>query len=301
MSYNRDIGYFLRDEELFGFNYEISIKEILHREKTPFQLIEVVETIPFGRALITDGLIMITEIDECIYHEMMVHVPMSLVESPKNILIIGGGDGGCAREVSRYPTVESIDLVEIDKRMIEITKKYFKTWEGTNFEKLNIYIEDGFDFLKRAEKKYEVILLDISAPIEIAENLYSRESFNKIVSLLSEEGVFVIQSESIFTTPNVPKHIINQVKDIVSFVKVYYACIPSFILPWCFVIASKKNPPEIPKYSNLPKEELNKMKFYSREIHQASFVLPPFVKRYLESKMTKGELLNKELLREILG
>lgn len=300
MSYYNYLKYFIRDEEFEGFNYEVGISEIILREKSPFQFIEVVETIPFGRALITDGIIMITEMDEKIYHEMMVHVPMALVKDPRKVLIIGGGDGGCAREVSRYPSVEKIDLVDIDKRIVEITQKYFKTWEGTDFKRLNLYFEDGFEFIKKAKEKYDVVMIDITAPIDIAKDLYSKHFFEIVVSLLSEEGVFVIQSESIYLTPNVAKYITNVVKDIIKFVGVYHAWVPSFISPWSFVIGSKKNPPNIPLYQNLPEEELREVKFYSKEIHSASFVLPPFIKNYLESDTPKEDLLNREILKKAL-
>lgn len=300
MSYNSNLGYFLKDEEFLGFYYELYIKEVLHREKTPFQSIGVVDTVSFGKVLITDGIVMISEMDEVIYHEMMVHVPMSLVNKPRKVLIIGGGDGGCAREVSKYSSVEHIDLVEIDSKVVEITQKYFDTWKKVDYTRLSIYFEDGFKFLEKSKDKYDVIILDISAPIDIAKDLYSRESFEKVVSMLSDEGVFVIQSESMFLTPNVPKHIINQVKDIIKYVGVYWIYVPSFLSPWSFVIGSKVNPPSAPVYENLSIEELNNMKYYSREIHKSSFVIPQFIRDYIESSIDQNDMLNRDILKKLL-
>lgn len=299
MSYYTEIKYFLRDEEYRGFSYEIGIKDIVFREKSDFQLIEVVDTIPFGRALITDGLLMITEMDEKIYHEMMVHVPMSLIKEPRNVLIIGGGDGGCAREVSMYECVQKIDLVDIDKKIVDITQKFFKIWNGVDFSKLTLYFQDGFEFLKSSKEKYDVILVDISAPIEIAKELYSKESFSRIISLLSDEGVFVIQSESIYLTPNVAKYIINQIENLVNFYGVYWVNVPSFLSPWSFVIGSKKNPPQTPKYSNLSSDKMKKLLAYSPQTHSASFIIPPFIENYLKSNVSSEDLLDKDVLRKL--
>ncbi|MFN4245737.1 MAG: polyamine aminopropyltransferase [Brevinematia bacterium] len=297
-----DISYYMKNEEFNGFSFEIAIKNFVHRERSKFQLIEVVDTVPFGRALITDGILMITELDEVIYHEMIVHVPLSLVKFPKNVLIIGGGDGGCVREVSKYECVERIDLVEIDEKILGITQKYFKTWEGVNHQKLNIYIEDGFKFLEKTSNIYDVVLIDISAPIDIAKSLYSKDSFEKIIRILSDEGVFVIQSESVYVTPNVAKYILNQIKDLVKFSGVYSVWVPSFLSPWSFIIGSKGNRPDKPKYINLDSMVFSKMKAYSEEYHIASFSLPPFIKNYLFSDvyLEFSDLLNRNLLRKIL-
>ncbi len=302
MSNYTDTSYYIKSEEFTGFYCEMGIKEILYREKSEFQLIEIVDTIPFGKALITDGILMITEMDEAIYHEMMVHLPLSLVKEPKNLLIIGGGDGGCARETSKYQSIEKIDLVEIDEKILQATQKYLKTWDGTNYKKLNIYIDDGFKFLKTTTNQYDAIIIDISAPIEIAKDLYSRESFERINQILSDEGVFVIQSESVYLTPNVSKYILHQIKDLIKFSSVYSIWVPSFFSPWSFVIGSKKNPPEKPKYNNLPPSTLKNLKSYSQETHISSFALPPYIKEYLNQGNHEefAEILNKNILRKIL-
>ncbi|MCS7299063.1 MAG: polyamine aminopropyltransferase [Spirochaetia bacterium] len=298
MSYESQIKYFLRDDEAVGFNYEFGIKEIIYREKSNFQLIEIVDTVPFGRALITDSIVMITEMDEFIYHEMMTHVPMSLVEKPRKVLVIGGGDGGCVRELSKYPSLERIDLVEIDERIIDITQKYMNTWKGTNFNILNTYIEDGFKFIQRTNEKYDVIILDITAPVDIAIDLYSKTSFGRVVSRLTDEGVFVIQSESVFITPNVAKHILRQVRDLVRFSSVYSVYVPSFINPWSFVIGSKVNKPDIPKYENI---DYSKVKFYTKEIHTSSFALPKFLKDFFDKEDDVKNLLDRSIVRTLLG
>lgn len=281
MSYTWNFGYYFKDSEFEGFTYEVKINEVLIRKRSKYQLIEVIDTVPFGKTLITDGIIMTSELDEFIYHEMIVHVPLALVKEPKKVLVIGGGDGGCVREISKYPSVKRIDLVEIDEEIVELTQKYLSTWNGTNYNILNYYFEDGFKFIEGTKEIYDSIIIDISAPIDIAKNLYSQDFFKKVVNHLSEEGCFVIQSESIYLTPNVAKLIINETESLIRYSLPYIVHIPSFISPWSFVIGSKKNDPRKPIYRNT---DINKLKFYNEEIHTSSFGLPQFLKDYIFSK-----------------
>ncbi|MGC8767024.1 MAG: polyamine aminopropyltransferase [Brevinematia bacterium] len=299
MSYTKNLGYWFKDSEFEGFNYEIEIKETIVKEKSEFQLIEIVDTIPFGKTLITDGLIMMSELDEFIYHEMMVHVPLSLVKHPKRVLVIGGGDGGCVREISKYPSIERIDLVEIDKKIVELSQKYLNTWEGTNYSILNYYFQDGFKFIEETQEIYNSIIIDISAPIEIAKDMYSKRFFKNVIEHLSEEGTFVIQSESIYLTPNVTKLLINETKKLIKYSLSYVVAIPSFISLWSFVIGSKKNDPTKPIYNNgLDK---GKLKFYNEEVHTSSFGLPQFLKKYIFSDDINEnlDLLDREVFKKI--
>lgn len=104
--------------------FSIQIDKQLYSEQTEFQRIDILESKEFGRMMVLDGYVMLTEKDEFIYHEMIVHVPMAVHPNAKRILIIGGGDGGAARELMRYKNVESVDLVEIDKRVVDISREF---------------------------------------------------------------------------------------------------------------------------------------------------------------------------------
>jgi spermidine synthase len=101
------------------------IKSVLHSERSEFQKIDVLDTYGVGRLLLLDGKTMVSDHDEFVYHEVMGHIPTMVHRSPKNVLIIGGGDGGIVREFVKHPDIERIDLVEIDERVIEVSKKYF--------------------------------------------------------------------------------------------------------------------------------------------------------------------------------
>lgn len=129
--------------------FSIKIDKQLHSEQTEFQRIDIFESKEFGRMMVLDGYVMLTEKDEFIYHEMIVHVPMVVHPNPKRVLIIGGGDGGTARELLRYKNVESVDLVEIDERVVDISRKYLpQTACSFDDERLHCYFEDGLKFIR---------------------------------------------------------------------------------------------------------------------------------------------------------
>ncbi len=272
------------NEEFKGLSYIVELKNEIYNKVSKYQKIEIVDTVPFGKVLITDGIVMISELDEVIYHEMMVHVPGSIVPNPKKALVIGGGDGGVVRELSKYGTLQKIRLVEIDPEIVEATQKYMNTWEGVNFDILEMVFEDGFKFVLEDNDTYDIIFADISAPIDIAKDIYSEKFFKNVYRLLSDNGAFVIQSESVFLTPKVPKHIWNIMKNIFPFSGIYYVIIPSYISPWSFVIGSKHTDPKYPKYTNMISEYYEKLKFYTKEVHIASFALPNAIVKYLQQE-----------------
>jgi spermidine synthase len=282
-------GYFdgykcIINEEFKGFSYIIELSSEVYSKVSKYQKIEIVDTVPFGKVLITDGIVMISELDETIYHEMMVHVPGSIVPNPEKALVIGGGDGGVVRELSKYSTLKKIRLVEIDPEIVEATQKYMSTWEGVNFDILEIVFEDGFKFVLEDNDVYDMILADISAPIDIAKDIYSEEFFRNVYRLLSDNGTFVIQSESVFLTPKVSKFILNILKNIFPFSGIYYVVIPSYISPWSFVIGSKHTDPRYPRYTNMSSEHYENLKFYTKEVHTASFALPNAVAKYIQQE-----------------
>ena len=141
--------------------FSIQIDKQLHSEQTEFQRIDIFESKEFGRMMVLDGYVMLTEKDEFIYHEMIVHVPMAVHPNPKRVLIIGGGDGGTARELLRYKNVESVDLVEIDERVVNISRKYLpQTACSFDDERLHCYFEDGLKFIRHCNNEYDLIIVD---------------------------------------------------------------------------------------------------------------------------------------------
>ena len=159
-------------------NVKLSIKvdRQLHSETSDFQRIDVFESEEFGRFLTLDGYMMLTEKDEFIYHEMIVHVPMAVNPEIKKVLVIGAGDGGVLRELSRYERLEVIDLVEIDERVVEVCKEFLPaTACGFNDKRVNVFYQDGLKFVRRCENKYDLIIVDSTDPFGPGEGLFTKE------------------------------------------------------------------------------------------------------------------------------
>ncbi len=143
----------------------IRVNRQLYSGKSEFQRIDVFESPQFGRFLTLDGYMMLTERDEFIYHDMIVHVPMAVHPAVRDVLVIGAGDGGVIRELTRYPEIERIDMVEIDPLVVEVCKKYLpQTACRFNDNRLKIYYEDGVRFIRSCENAYDLIIVDSTDP-----------------------------------------------------------------------------------------------------------------------------------------
>ena len=155
--------------------FSIKVDRQLYSGKSEFQRIDVFESKEFGRFLTLDGYIMLTEKDEFIYHEMITHVPMCVHPSAKRVLVIGGGDGGTVRELLRYPTIEHIDLVEIDELVVEVCRKYLpQTAGGLGDERVHPHFEDGLKFIRHCEDEYDLIIVDSTDPFGPGEGLFTK-------------------------------------------------------------------------------------------------------------------------------
>lgn len=156
----------------------LKITGVLHEEQTPYQHIQIVDTLQYGRMMILDGVFQTSVKDEWMYHEMIAHVPLMLHPNPQRVLIIGGGDGGCAREVCRHACVTSIDLCDIDQRVYDLSKEYFPSIASALLnppEKLHVHTGDGIAFAKQFEDYYDVIIIDCSDPVGPGEGLFTRD------------------------------------------------------------------------------------------------------------------------------
>ena len=177
--------------------FSIKVDRQLYSGKSEFQRIDIFDSREFGRFLTLDGYMMLTEKDEFIYHEMISHVPMAVHPKAKNILVIGGGDGGTVREVLRYPTVEKIDLVEIDELVVEVCKKFLPQTAGALCDpRVNFYFEDGLKFIRHCKNEYDVIIVDSTDPFGPGEGLFTKEFYGNCYKALKDDGIMVNQHES---------------------------------------------------------------------------------------------------------
>lgn len=257
----------------------LKIKQLIYSTESPFQRIDILDTYEYGKMLVLYGSIMVTEKDEFVYHEMISHIPLFTHPNPKDVLIIGGGDGGTLREVLKHKDVERATMVEIDEMVVKVCKEYLPTI-GTEFNnpKAKLIFEDGALFLKKGYK-FDVIIVDGSDPIGPAEVLFQREFHQNAYNCLKDDGIFITQSESPLYHRDTVKKVYKNLKSIFPIVKMYIAHIPTYPSAlWSFAFCSKKYDPLL----NFRKDEYEALnlntKYYNSDIHFASFVLPNFVK-----------------------
>ncbi len=264
----------------------IKISAHLHSEESKFQKIDVFDSIEFGRFLTLDGFLQFTERDEFIYHEMITHVPMATHPNPQNILVVGAGNGGVLRELLKYPSVQNIDLVEIDMRFVEVSKNYLpQNAAYFEHEKVNITFQNGLKFVRNCEDKYDVIVVDTTDPFGPGEALFTKEFYGSCYKALKEDGIMVNQHESPFYTDdaNVMKRAHNRIVKSFPISRVYQAHIPTYPSGhWLFGFASKKYHP-VKDLKVLPWKSLNiDTKYYNTNLHKGAFYLPTYVENMLK-------------------
>ena len=262
----------------------IKIKRQLDHRVSEFQTIDVFETNYYGNLMVIDGYIMLTEFDEFVYHENLTHVPAQFLENPEKALIIGGGDGGTARELLKYPSIKKIDMVEIDREVCEVSKLYFKNL-SVSFEdpRLNLHYEDGAKFVKNRTESYDLIVIDSTDPVGPGEVLFTEEFYNNCSKILKTGGILTAQTESPFDKEylNPIRQIYKNLRKSFSYVNMYLGHIPTYPFgTWSFAFASNWVDPlksEI-KSSYLPES----LRYYNRELGKSIFTLPNFVKEIID-------------------
>lgn len=267
--------------------FSIQVDKQIYSSQSEFQRIDIFESREFGRFLTLDGYMMLTEKDEFIYHEMIVHVPMAVHPAVKKVLVIGGGDGGTVRELARYKEIERIDLVEIDEEVVSACREHLKqTACGFDDERVHIYYDDGLKFVRKYENEYDLILVDSTDPFGPGEGLFTKEFYGNCYKALKADGIMVNQHESPFY-PNDAIAMQRAHKRIVEsfpISKVYQAHIPTYPSGhWLFGFASKKYHPIVDQDAGRWKAYGIKTRYYNEQLHRGAFALPNYVEELLEN------------------
>lgn len=270
-------------------NVKLSIRvdRQLYAGQSEFQRIDVFESPEFGRFLTLDGYMMLTEKDEFIYHEMIVHVPMAVHPNIKKVLVIGAGDGGVIRELTRYNHVEHIDMVEIDPGVVEVCRAYLPKTAGPWLDdpRVHIHYEDGLKFVRTCEDAYDLIIVDSTDPFGPGEGLFTREFYGNCYKALHEDGIMVNQHESPFYDEDAIacQRAHKRIVESFPISRVYQAHIPTYPSGhWLFGFASKKYHP----LKNLDEARWNgyglSCKYYTTTLHKGAFYIPAYVEELLK-------------------
>lgn len=270
-----------------GFGIAIEKDKDLFSDKSKYQTVDVFHSRAFGNVLTLDGLMMVTERDEFFYHEMIVHIPMLTHKNPKNILVIGGGDGGTVRELLKHPSVEHIDMVEIDSMVIEASKKFFPTVSnGLDNPKVSVLVEDAVEFIKDKENIYDVILIDSTDPIGPGVGLFNENFYNNVKRALKKGGIVTPQTESPFAQKENMQKTYQLLKKVFKYTAPYCAPMPTYpggYWSWGFCSNDVKIPLDYKKIDKKRAQAIEKTcKSYNRELHSAVFCVPNFVKELID-------------------
>ncbi len=266
--------------------FSIRVDRQLYSGKSEFQRIDVFDSPEFGRFLTLDGLMMLTEKDEFIYHEMIVHPAMAVHPNVRDVLVVGAGDGGVIRELVQYPEIEHIDMVEIDPLVVEVAKKYLpKTACRLDDPRLTIHYEDGLKFVRTAHEAYDLIIVDSTDPFGPGEGLFTREFYGNCSKALRADGIMINQHESPFYPQDALacQRAHKRIVESFPISKVYQAHIPTYPSGhWLFGFASKKYHP----LRDLNEARWNMRgisgKYYTTTLHKGAFYIPAYVEELLK-------------------
>ncbi len=272
-----------------GFGIAIEKEKDLFSEQSPYQKVDVFSSRAFGNVLTLDGLMMVTQRDECFYHEMIVHIPMLTHKNPENILVIGGGDGGTVRELLKHPEVKHIDMVEIDKAVIDASKKFFPEVScGLDNPKVSVRIEDAVEFIKDKENIYDIVLIDSTDPIGPGEGLFNEGFYNNVKKALKKGAIVTPQTEGPFAQSENMKKTYRLLKKVFKNVAPYCSPMPTYpggYWSWGFCSDSVEIPFDYKQIDEKRAQNIEKTcKIYNRKLHCAVFCVPNFVKELADGK-----------------
>ncbi|MGN0632736.1 MAG: polyamine aminopropyltransferase [Oscillospiraceae bacterium] len=266
--------------------FNIKVKKQLYSHKSYYQQIDILDTYEFGRVLVLDGYIMLTEKDEYVYHEMVTHIPMAVNPDIKNVLVIGAGDGGTLRELCRYDTIEKIDMVEIDELVIEVCKRYLpQTACCYNDPRLDLHIGDGLKYVRYKENEYDLIIVDSTDPFGPGEGLFTKEFYGRCFTALNDTGILINQHESTYYDSYIDmvQRTHKRISANFPVSMVYQTHIPTYPSgQWLFGFASKNLHPVYDIKAERWEALGIKTKYYNTELHKGCFALPNDVKEVLE-------------------
>lgn len=266
----------------------VRVNAVLHARQSSYQLIEVVETDDYGRVLFLDRRFQTSEREEFFYHESLVHPAMMIHENPESVLIIGGGDGGALEEVLKYPSVTKVTMVELDGEVVEVARSYLASICGKAFDdpRVHLVIDDGRKFLENSKDFYDVIILDLTDPMEPSKFVYTKEFYELCKNRLATGGILSLHNDSPFYYSEAFNVITKTVGSVFPYMAQFITFIPGYLFDFAFAVCSTV------EFPNLAHEEIRRrfeeraigeLLWYSPEHHKTLFFLPGYAKKILET------------------
>ena len=278
-----DNSWFSEPFDVTGTAFSLKIKAKLHEEQTPFQHIEIYETDSYGRLMVFDGCVMLTTLDNFIYHEMMSHPALQSHPDPQNVLIIGGGDCGTLHEVLKHPSVQRCIQVDIDERVTRVSEEFFpELCSSNNDPRADLLFDDGIKYVADcADEQFDVVIIDSTDPVGQAARLFGTEFYSDCHRITRNGGLLVAQSESPLKQLDLIKSMSNNMK-LACYSSTHTFEFPQSCYPtgwWSCTMAGKEN-----NFENIrPMDSAVTTKYYTTESHRGGLTLRPFIKQALDN------------------
>lgn len=275
---NSDMGYYFRSSNL------------LYEGKSRFQDVEVHEFPGYGKVLRLDNIFQTSDWDEFLYHEPLAHVAGISMAGPRKALVIGGGDGGMIEELIKYNTLEKVVMVELDEKVVEVSKRYLPSISNGAFDspKTQLLIEDGIAYIENSREKFDLIILDLTDPIGPSVMLYTKEFYQSVANILSEKGALTLHVESPISRPKIYSRLLCTLKSVFQHVTPMLNYVPMYGTLWGYAIASNSlEPTKISKdeiEERISEYGLSDLRFYNSDTHHALLALPNYVRDLLKEK-----------------
>jgi spermidine synthase len=262
------------------YTQTLSIEKVLYHWRTEFQDVLIFENAIFGKVLVLDGVVQLTERDNHIYHEMIAHVPLMAHGSARNVLIIGGGDGGTLREVLKHP-VERATLVELDGEVIDLSRRYLpKVSDGAFADpRANVLVMDGTRYIGETREKFDVIIIDSTDPIGPGEPLFTAAFYRACRTCPRPGGMIAVQSGAPFFQPKELENVCGRLAGSFAGVRPYLAPVPTYAGGMLALVAAGESRDALRPPCKVLRERFGPLqgqtRYYTPEVHRAAFTLAP--------------------------
>jgi spermidine synthase len=279
-------------EELKGVaGYSLRVERTLHSERSDYQQIDLYQSYHHGKVLVLDGCVMLTELDEFLYHEMLAHTGAATLDDPRRAVVVGGGDGGAVRELLKYPSLE-VTLAEIDERVVRLSQEHLPgVAGGLTDERCTLHFGDGAAYLAaQPEGSLDLVLVDSTDPVGPAEALVTEDFYREISRALRPDGVLVAQTQSPFYHPDEVVQIHATLQRVFKHATMFWSVCPAYLgFLWTFCYCSQERQPLAKALPSGLHKTLG-TRFYSADVHRGAFALPPFLQACLPEGHSQRDL-----------